>query len=66
MKPRGEYGYPKPAYAVAMSPEQMRRQDMQVDWLIAALQRANQRHIRALDLRSLDIPCGAPTASHAL
>ena len=65
MKPRSEYGYPKPAYAVAMSPEQMRRQDMQVDWLIAALQRANQRHIRALDMRSLDIPCGAPTASHA-
>ena len=65
MKARGEYGYAKPAYAVAMSAEQVRRQDLQVDWLIAALQRANQRHIRALDLRSLDIPCAAPTASHA-
>lgn len=60
MKARGEYGYKKPVYAIAMSPEQVRRQDLQVDWLIAALQRANERHIRALDLHSLDIPCGDP------
>lgn len=65
MKRRGEYGYPRPAYSVAMSPEQVRRQDLQVDWLIAALQRANVRHTRELDLASLDVPCPAPTASRA-
>lgn len=63
IKRRGEYGYPRPSYAVPMSPEQVRRQDLQVDWLIAALQRANVRHTRELDLASLDVPCAARTAS---
>lgn len=37
-----------------MSPEQIKRQDLQVDWLIAALQRRDQP-VRVLDLEDLDL-----------
>lgn len=48
------YRYPRPAYKVVMSPEQIKRQDLQVDWLIAALQRRDQP-VRVLDLEDLDL-----------
>lgn len=38
-----------------MTPEQRRRQDLQVQWLISALRRMSEPRIYAIDLQSLDI-----------
>lgn len=39
-----------------MTPEQVKRQDLQVQWLISALRRTNEPRPYRLDRRSLSVP----------
>jgi hypothetical protein len=39
-----------------MTPEQIKRQDLQVQWLISALAKQNERKAYKIDLKSLEIP----------